>query len=178
MWHRMILSDKDDSARGIYEAMNWSANRVIVPAGLVVLVSGVAMVASRAVWGFDQLWVFLALVLFAVSAFGFGTWIDRLFANALELLGDKGASGPRYRAAAHKLIRVARIDGFVMVSILGIDGLQAWAVGGCSHCETSCELLAFIRLVPRRGRGSEVEEADHRGSVLVGHGNFDTDGSR
>ena len=120
MWHRMILSDKDDSARGIYEAINWSANRVIVPAALVVLVAGVTMVATSAAWGFGQLWVILALVLFAVSAFGFGTWTDRLVADALELLSDEGVSGSRYRAAAQKLIRVARIDVFVMLSILAL----------------------------------------------------------
>ena len=109
IWHRMILSDKDDSARGIYEAINWSANRVIVPAGLVVLATGVTMVATNGAWGFGQLWVILALVLFALSAFGFGSWTDRMISDALELLGDEGVSGLRYRAAAQKLIRVARM---------------------------------------------------------------------
>ena len=70
-WDRMILSDSEDAARGIYEAINWSANRIIVPA-------------------------------------------------ALELLDDEGVRGPRYVAAAHKLIRVARIDSFVVVSILAL----------------------------------------------------------
>jgi len=45
IWHRMILSDSDDSARGIFEAIEWSANRVLVPAGVVVLAAGITMVA-------------------------------------------------------------------------------------------------------------------------------------
>jgi len=119
-WHRMILSDSADSARGIYEAINWSANRVIVPAAVVVLAAGITMVAVNDAWAFSQLWVILALVLFAVSAFGFGTWIDKLSAQALDLLDDEGVEGPNYVAAAHKLIRVTRIDGFVVISILAL----------------------------------------------------------
>lgn len=119
-WHRMILSDSEDAARGIYEAINWSANRIIVPAALVVLAAGITMVAVNDAWAFSQLWVILALVLFAVSAFGFGTWTDRLFAQALNLLDDEGVEGANYVAAAHKLIRVARIDGFVVISILAL----------------------------------------------------------
>ena len=119
-WHRMILSNSEDAARGIYEAINWSANRVIVPAAVVVLAAGITMVAINDAWAFSQLWVIVALVLYAVSAFGFGTWTDRLFARALGLLDDEGVEGPNYVAAAHKLIRVARIDGFVVISILAL----------------------------------------------------------
>jgi uncharacterized membrane protein len=78
------------------------------------------MVAVNDAWAFSQLWVILALVLFAVSAFGFGTWTDRLFARALDLLADEGVRGPGYVAAAHKLIRVARVDGFVVISVIGL----------------------------------------------------------
>ncbi len=120
IWHRMILSDSDEAARGIYEAIDWSANRIIVPAAVVVLAAGITMVAVSDAWAFSQLWVILALVLFAVSAFGFGTWTDKLFARALDLLADEGVKGPGYVAAAHKLIRVARIDGFVVISILAL----------------------------------------------------------
>ena len=78
------------------------------------------MVAVNDAWTFSQLWVTLALVLYAVSAFGFGTWTDRLFARALELLAEEGVSGPGYVAATRKLIRVARVDGFVVISIIAL----------------------------------------------------------
>lgn len=120
IWHRMILSDKEDSARGIYDAINWSANRVIVPAAVVVLVAGVTMVATNDAWAFDQLWVILALVLFAISAFGFGTWTDKLFADSLELLDSEGIKGPSYIAATRKLMNITRIDGFLLMSILAL----------------------------------------------------------
>lgn len=119
-WHRMILSDSEESARGIYEAINWSANRIIVPAAVTVLAAGITMVAVNDAWAFSQLWVILALVLFAISAFGFGTWTDKLFAQALVLLDDEGVKGSNYVSAAHKLIRVARIDGFVVITILAL----------------------------------------------------------
>lgn len=120
IWQRMILSESDDSARGIYEAINWSGNRIIMPAALVVLAAGITMVSVSEAWAFSQFWVIAALVLFAVSAFGFGTWTDKLFAEALVLLDDEGVSGPDYRAAAHRLIRIARIDGFVVITILAL----------------------------------------------------------
>lgn len=120
IWHRMILSDSDESARGIYEAIQWSANRLIVPAALVVLVAGITMVAVNDAWAFSQLWVILALVLYGVSAFGFGTWTDKLTAGALELLASEGAKGQNYVSATRKLIQVVRIDGVVVVGILAL----------------------------------------------------------
>ena len=47
-WHRIILSDSDDAARSLYDAVNWSANRVIVPAAVVVLAMGITMLW----WGY------------------------------------------------------------------------------------------------------------------------------
>jgi hypothetical protein len=93
---------------------------VILPAALTVLVMGITMVSVSGAWAFSQIWVILALVLFAVSAFGFGTWTDKLFAAALLQLEEEGVAGAGYRVTAHKLIRVARVDGFVVVTILGL----------------------------------------------------------
>jgi uncharacterized membrane protein len=120
IWHRMILSDSDDSARGIFEAIEWSANRVIVPAALVVLAAGITMVAVNDAWAFSQLWVILALVLFVVSAFGFGTWTDKLTARSLEHLAAEGVKGPNYVAATRKLMNVVRVDSLVVVGILAL----------------------------------------------------------
>jgi uncharacterized membrane protein len=120
IWHRMILSDSDDSARGIFEAIEWSANRVLVPAGVVVLAAGITMVAVNDAWAFSQLWVILALILFAVSAFGFGTWTDKLIARSLELLGTEGVQGTNYVAVTRRLMNVARVDSLVVVGILAL----------------------------------------------------------
>lgn len=120
IWQRMILSDSDESARGIYEAIQWSANRMILPAALVVLGAGITMVAVNDAWAFSQLWVILALVLYGVSGLGFGTWTDKLTARALELLADEGVKGHNYVAATHKLIKVVQVDGLVVVSILAL----------------------------------------------------------
>lgn len=120
IWHRMILSDSDDSARGIYEAINWASNRVIAPAAIVVLTMGIIMVSVSAAWSFSQLWVILALILFAVSAFGFGTWTDRLFTVALAELDEGGVRSPAYLVTANKLIGIARVDGFVTIGILAL----------------------------------------------------------
>ncbi len=89
-WHRIILSDSDDAARSLYDAINWSANRVIMPAALTVLVMGITMVSVSGAWAFSQIWVILALVLFAVSAFGFGTWTGQTFCHSFALAGGGG----------------------------------------------------------------------------------------
>ena len=120
IWHRIILSDSHDAARSLYNAVNWSANRVIVPAAITVLAMGITMVSVNDAWSFSQLWVIIALVLFAVSAFGFGTWTDKLFAVALSELDDGGITSAGYREAAQKLMRVARVDGFVVITILAL----------------------------------------------------------
>jgi len=119
-WHRIILSDSDDAARSLYDAVNWSANRVIVPAAVTVLAMGITMVSVNDAWSFSQLWVIVALVLFAVSAFGFGTWTDKLFAVALSELDDGGITSAGYREAAQKLMRVTKVDGFVVITIIAL----------------------------------------------------------
>jgi uncharacterized membrane protein len=119
-WHRIILSDSDDAARSLYKAVDWSGNRVIVPAAITVLAMGITMVSVREAWAFSDLWVIRALVLFAVSAFGFGTWTDKLFAAALSELDEGGITSAGYRQAAQKLMRVGRVDGFVVITILAL----------------------------------------------------------
>lgn len=119
-WQRIILSDSAEAARGIYNGINWAGNRVIGPAALVVLAAGITMVSVNEAWAFSQLWVILAMILFVVTAFGFGTWTDRLFARSLALLDSEGIDGPDYRAATRKLIRVAHVDAVVVISILAL----------------------------------------------------------
>jgi hypothetical protein len=87
---------------------------------VVVLGAGITMVAVNEAWAFSQLWVILALVLYAVSAFGFGTWTDKLTVRALELLADEGVKGHNYVAATRKLIRTVQVDGIVVISILAL----------------------------------------------------------
>jgi hypothetical protein len=64
--------------------------------------------------------VILALILFAVSAFGFGTWTDKLIARSLELLGTEGVQGTNYVAVTRRLMNVARVDSLVVVGILAL----------------------------------------------------------
>ncbi len=120
IWHRIILSDSEDSARGLYEAIGWAGNRVIAPAAIVVLTMGITMVSVSAAWSFSQLWIILALILFAVSAFGFGTAADRLITTALIELDKGGVTGDAYRHAATRLINISRLDGLVTIAILAL----------------------------------------------------------
>lgn len=119
IWHRIILSDNEDAARGLYEAIDWAGNRVIAPAAIVVLTMGITMVSVSA-WSFSQLWIILALILFAASAFGFGTAADRLMAAALTELDKSEITSDGYRSATMRLIRISRIDGLVTIGILAL----------------------------------------------------------
>src|ERR671917_313988 len=72
----------------------WLAMRLFVPASLVVVIFGIALVIESDAWSFDQLWIVLGLVGFA------GTFVTGLFLikPATEKIGaamerDGGGAG-------------------------------------------------------------------------------------
>ncbi len=113
------ISAQRDPARmaAFARDVEWLGNRVFVPASLLVLVFGFLMIWEGP-WGFDQLWIQLALGLFAVTfltgAFFLGPQAGKI-AKLIEQLGHEAAE---VQAQIRRVLFVARLDLLTLYSIL------------------------------------------------------------
>jgi uncharacterized membrane protein len=99
----------------------WLAMRLFVPASMVVLIMGLALVIESDAWSFDQLWIVLGLVGFAA------TFVTGLFMikPASEQIGAamESAGGrltPQIRTDIRKLIVKSRVD-YIVLSLVIFD---------------------------------------------------------
>lgn len=99
------------------EDMEPLGRAVFMPASLVALLAGVVLVIDGP-WGFDQLWILIALAGFATT-FLIGML---LLGPAGEKVGvvmqREGGLGPESRGAIRRVEAIARLDFVVLVVIL------------------------------------------------------------
>jgi hypothetical protein len=89
---------RDPMAIGEFgRTLAWVGVRVLMPAVVAVLVFGLWMVVENSAWGFGQLWVEIALGLFAVAFLIGAIYLSRIGIQ-LGRIGHSGATaddGPR-----------------------------------------------------------------------------------
>jgi hypothetical protein len=97
------------------------AMRLFVPASLVVLVMGLALVIESDAWSFDQLWIVLGLVGFATT-FVTGLFLIKPTSERIGAAMERegGRLTPQLRTEIRKLIVKARVD-YVVLSIVIFD---------------------------------------------------------
>jgi len=91
--------------------------RFFAPAGLVVLLTGIAMMLHTD-WGWGKLWVVAGLVGYAAT---FATGILFLSPQAkriARLLEEKGAADPETQGAIRRLLIVLRVDSAVLALVV------------------------------------------------------------
>src|SRR4051794_7098877 len=99
----------------------WLAIRLFVPASLIVVVMGIALVIESDAWTFGYLWIVLGLIGYA------GTFVTGFFfiRPASERIGAEmerqgGRLTPELRATIRKLIVTARVD-YVTFALVILD---------------------------------------------------------
>jgi uncharacterized membrane protein len=97
--------------------VEWIGNRVLLPSALVVIVLGFLLVWDGP-WGFGMTWIWLALVLFAIS-FLLGV---ALFTPESKRIGNQieaqGPESPAVQARIARLIKLTRIDLVLLFAIV------------------------------------------------------------
>ncbi len=99
----------------------WLAMRLFVPASLVVVIFGIALVIESDAWSFDQLWVVLGLIGY-VATFVTGLFFIKPASERIagEMESEGGRLSPRLRADIRKLIVTARVD-YVTFALVVFD---------------------------------------------------------
>src|SRR5687768_7279858 len=107
-------ADRDEVARIMGQA-GVLAKQLFIPASLVVVALGIVMTIDA--WAFDQLWIILALVLFAASfVLGAGVLGPRS-EKAGAAIGAEGMTDANY-AESKRVLILARFDYVLLVLIV------------------------------------------------------------
>jgi hypothetical protein len=99
----------------------WLAMRLFVPASLIVVVMGIALVIESDAWTFSYLWIVLGLIGYAatfVTGFFFIRPASERIGSEMERQG--GQLTPELRANIRKLIVTARVD-YVTFALVVLD---------------------------------------------------------
>jgi uncharacterized membrane protein len=95
-----VRSDPDAKALAQFaRLLPYVGLRVLMPAVLLVLLTGVWMVLASAAWRFSQLWVLLALGLFAVAFLIGAIYLSRVGLQLARMAGADGTSAPQAAGA-------------------------------------------------------------------------------
>jgi uncharacterized membrane protein len=99
----------------------WLAMRLFIPASLVVVIFGIALVIESDAWSFDQLWIVLGLIGYAAT-FVTGLFFIKPASERIagEMESQGGRLSPRLRADIRKLIVTARVD-YVTFALVVFD---------------------------------------------------------
>jgi uncharacterized membrane protein len=92
--------------------------KLFAPAGLIVLAMGITMVINSPEFSFNQTWVIIGLVGYALT---FTTGVGFLAPRAkriAELLETKGATAPETQAAIKQILLISRIDVGVLLIVV------------------------------------------------------------
>jgi low affinity Fe/Cu permease len=113
--------DDEPAMRRFLADQEWLAMKLFVPASMVVLVMGLALVIESDAWSFDQLWIVLGLIGFAatfVTGFFLIKPTSERIGQAMER--DGGRITPQIRTEIRKLLVKARVD-YVVLTVVILD---------------------------------------------------------
>jgi uncharacterized membrane protein len=136
------------------------ALRLFVPASLIVVIMGIALVIESDAWSFDQLWIVLGLVGFAATFFT-GLLVmkpgtERIGAS-MEAAG--GALTPAIRTDITRLMVKARVDYVVLTLVVFDMVVKPTGDDPGVLVAMGVVLVAGIAYVLTRLRGIDAREA-------------------
>jgi uncharacterized membrane protein len=95
----------------------FAGEKLFAPAGLVVLLMGIAMMLHTN-WGWGKFWVVAGLVGYAIT-FATGVGVLSPLAKKIDkLIEAKGPAAPETQAAVQRILLVARVDVAVLILVV------------------------------------------------------------
>jgi uncharacterized membrane protein len=104
--------------RGVVAAFEWTGNRVMAPASLVLLALGTWMVILEPAWTFGQFWVLAALGMFAYSFVSGALYLGPQLGKVKRLWDQEGIDSPAAGALVRRLFKVSRIELALLILIV------------------------------------------------------------
>lgn len=108
-----------DAVRAV-QSIQWLDKRLYPATPLLTVAAGIAMVIMDDAWSFSDLWVYLALAFFVVSAVSAGV-IGGKAAKEMEQLAEDGEiESPAMSAAFNRLMRANDVDMLFIAGMLAL----------------------------------------------------------
>lgn len=115
---RSIRSNDPARLAAAAKETEWVGTRIIAPTTLVLLAVGITMVAVNEAWTIGQLWIILALVLFAITfatgAFFLGPEAGRI----ARLTDERGVDDPEVRRRLRRVVLIGRLDLITLIVVV------------------------------------------------------------
>ena len=99
-------------------AMAWMERYIYMPAPILVLLTGITMVAVRDAWGFSQPWVYLALTLLVLAGILGGAVGSKLEKRMEALREEDRVDSPDYEQVLAKALNSGWLELVIMVCIV------------------------------------------------------------
>ena len=95
----------------------WIGTHVFLPASLVLLGAGVALVLIGQ-WGFDTLWVVLGIAGFASSVVIGAAFTGPAAKKLAPLLEERGPDDPEVQSRMQKIFLISRIETVILLLVV------------------------------------------------------------
>ena len=100
------------------EDVGWISQRVLTPAALLAVVSGVWMVIDSDFWGFGDDWIVLGIVLFAITFLAGAGFFGPEAGRIGKLVEAEGPASPLVQARLTRLLALSRADLMLLFLII------------------------------------------------------------
>jgi uncharacterized membrane protein len=118
--------------------VEYTGNRVFLPASLLGLVSGVLLVIDSDFWGFGDDWIVIGLILFGATFVAGAGFFGPESGRIKKLIESEGAASPVVQARIQRILALSRADLmllFLLIFDMAVkpswDDAWLWvAVGG------------------------------------------------
>ena len=113
--------DRDGDAAAterLLKDQEWLAKTLFIPSSLIVVIMGIALVIESDAWSFDQLWIVLGLVGFAIT-FVTGLFIIKPVSDRIASQAERdGGLTPATLLEVERLLTKARSDYVVLFLVI------------------------------------------------------------
>lgn len=117
---RLAHGSDDVATAGFARQIEWSGLRLFTPASLVVLAAGIFMVWDNNAWAFSQTWIWLTLVIYALSFIIGAAYLGPTSGKLAKVLEAKGPSDPEFKDMLSRLLTVSRVDALLLLVIVAL----------------------------------------------------------
>ena len=100
------------------EDVGWISQRVLTPAALLAVVSGVLMVIDSDFWGFGDDWIVLGIILFAITFLAGAGFFGPEAGRVGKLVEAEGPASPLVQARLTRLLALSRADLMLLFLII------------------------------------------------------------
>jgi uncharacterized membrane protein len=118
MFALRALATKDGTRMANFAAdAEWAGTRVFMPASIVVLVIGIALVLNGD-WGFSRPWILIGLGGILATVITGAGFLGPESGRLKELIATKGPDDPQVTDRIKRILAISRIDLAVLLFIL------------------------------------------------------------